>query len=269
VSDKEFPPSIKRLLKARREGKILKSPMIGVAIGWWSLLLALFPAFSWVRDGSLVQWSNYRVWTPQVALFNAAMLGIKVTALLVGVVALSGLGVGLIQSKGLFLPTQLLQGLEQYRPSALFGKVKQGTIDSAAGLLRAGFIALLLAPCLWQICFIVPESFFGREQLAFDGFSRLIKGVFIRGGVVLLFIAAFAYWLARWRFFGQLKMSLQELKDEHREDEGDPHTKAARKHEHRVLLFSDIEKRVKRSKVVVVRSMPGRERNKVNYSPKL
>jgi flagellar biosynthesis protein FlhB len=48
-------------------------------------------------------------------------------------------------------------------------------------------------------------------------------------------------------------MSLQELKDEHKDEEGDPHTKASRKHEHKMLLMSEIEKRIKRSKVVVVR----------------
>jgi len=52
-------------------------------------------------------------------------------------------------------------------------------------------------------------------------------------------------------------MSLQEMKDEHKEDEGDPHAKAARKHEHKMLLFAEIEKRVRRSKVVVVSRMPG------------
>jgi len=56
VSQKEFPPSIKRLNKARREGKTPKSRMVSLAASWWGLILVLFPAFAWVRNGTLVQW---------------------------------------------------------------------------------------------------------------------------------------------------------------------------------------------------------------------
>jgi flagellar biosynthesis protein FlhB len=182
------------------------------------------------------------------------MLGVKTIVLLVGVVALSGVCTGLIQSKGAFLPNQILQGFEQYRPSAIFGKFKQGGVEVILGGLRVGLIVLILMPLFLEIFSIVPGVFVGREGLAREEFYRIIKGVFFRGGGALTIIAFIAYWLARWRFFRQLKMSLQEVRDEYREDEGDPHTKAARKNEHRALLLSEIERRVKSSKVVVVRS---------------
>jgi flagellar biosynthesis protein FlhB len=48
-------------------------------------------------------------------------------------------------------------------------------------------------------------------------------------------------------------MTLQEVREEHKEDEGDPHQKSQRKHEHRAMLMSEVEKRVRRAKVVIVR----------------
>lgn len=259
MSEKEFPPSIRRLMKAREEGKTAKSRMVSVAVEWWALLLVLFPAFSWVRNGTLVQWMNYKVWTPEVALVEASWLGCKVVCLLVGAVGLSGFAVGLAQNKLLFLPSQLLSGVQQYRPGAFVGKVKESCIDMALAFLRCGVLLVLVAPIVFTVAEITPSAFQRDGDAAAAGFYSLIRGVFVRGGYGLLVIALVAYSLARWRFYKQLRMSLQEVRDEYKEDEGDPHQKAARKQEHRMLLFSEVEKRVKKSKVVVVRRTTGGE----------
>jgi len=200
---------------------------------------------------------NYKVWTPEVALVEASWLGCKVICLLVAAVGFSGLAVGLAQTKGLFLPSQLFRGAQQYRPGAFFGKVKESSIDMALASLRCGVLLALVAPIVLSLADITPSSFQGSRDAASQGFYLLIRGIFVRGGYGLLLIALVAYSLARWRFYKQLKMSLQEVRDEYKEDEGDPHTKAARKHEHRMLLFSEVEKRVKKSKVVVVRRATG------------
>jgi flagellar biosynthesis protein FlhB len=240
-------------MKARKEGKTAKSRMVSVTVQWWALLAVLFPAFSWVRNGTLVQWMNYKVWTPEVAIVEASWLGCKVICLLVAAIGFSGVAVGLAQTKGLFLPSQLLSGVQQYRPGAFFGKVKESCIDMALGGVRCGVLLALVVPVVFTVAKITPSAFQSSADAAAEGFYVLIRGVFFRGGYGLLIIALVAYSLARWRFYKQLRMSLQEVRDEYKEDEGDPHTKAARKHEHRMLLFSEVEKRVKKSKVVVVR----------------
>jgi flagellar biosynthetic protein FlhB len=252
MSDKEFPPSIKRLTKARKEGKIVKSRMVSLAASWWGLILVLFPAFAWVRNGTLVQWSDYKVWTPQVALAEASWLGLKVLVFLTGVVAVASCSVEVMQAKGLFAPSQLLKGAEAYQPGALIGKIKQALLDSAVGLVRCLLLGIVLYPILVSITKIEPSAFIGIESDAEIGFVRVVRQLLLRGGMFLLLIAAVGYFLARWRFLKGLRMNLQELKDEHKENEGDPHSKAARKHEHRMLLMSEVEKRVKRSKVVIV-----------------
>jgi type III secretion protein U len=253
MSDKQFPPSIKRLNKARKEGKIVKSRMVSSAVCWWAAILAILPVVAWVRNGTLIQWIDYKVWTPQVAFYQGGLLGLKISCLLVGAVALGSVCVDLAQTKGLFLPSQLAKGFEQYRPGAFIGRVKESLIDSALGLVRCCVIAVFLVPVFAQIMLVTPSSFDGTMGAAMVAFERTIRSVCVRGGTALIIIAAVAYALARWRFYKQQMMSHQDLKDEYKEDEGDPHTKAHRKHEHRSMLFSEVEKRVKRSKVVVVR----------------
>jgi flagellar biosynthesis protein FlhB len=262
MSEKQFPPSIRRLIKARKEGKVVKSRMVSVAISWWALILAIIPALAWVRNGTLVQWVGYEVWTPQVALGEAAWLGFLASLLIVGVLAGSGVAAGVSQTKLLFLPTQLLRGFEQYKPGAYFGRVKQGLCDSILGLIRCCFLVLVLLPVFTELVTFVPSSF--MDTTAGHGLQPLesvVWSLYLRGALALSVIAAIAYGLARWRFYRQHKMSLQEMKDEYKEDEGDPHVKAHRKHEHRALLFAEVEKRVKRSKVVVVRRMTGGQDN--------
>lgn len=49
------------------------------------------------------------------------------------------------------------------------------------------------------------------------------------------------------------RMTLEEVKEEFKESEGDPHLRAARRHEHQALAMAEIEKRVRNSKVLVIR----------------
>jgi flagellar biosynthesis protein FlhB len=77
-----------------------------------------------------------------------------------------------------------------------------------------------------------------------------------RGAVAITVLAGLGYGVARWKFFRQHSMSLEEVREEYKQDEGDPHVKSARKHEHEALVMGEIERRVKKAKVIVVRKMP-------------
>ena len=54
----------------------------------------------------------------------------------------------------------------------------------------------------------------------------------------------------------QNRMSFEEVKEEYKESEGDPHLRAARRHEHQAMAMSEIEKQVRSSKVLVIRKRP-------------
>ena len=253
MSDKQFPPSIKRLNKARREGKVVKSRMVIICATWWVFFLLLYPTRAWVRNGTLIQWLNYQVWSPQMALVGAMREGALVLLVSVGGLALVALVVGMAQTKALFCPSQLTGGFQQYKPGAYLSRLRQNVVDSLVGCVRCLCIAFLVAPVLFLAGSLTPGISLGSFAL----FGSMVRSVMLRGAVALTVIAAMSYAIAWWKFMRQYRMSLQEMKDEHKEDEGDPHAKAARKHEHKMLLFAEIEKRVRRSKVVVVSRMPG------------
>lgn len=253
MSAKQFPPSAKRLARARREGKVVKSRMVTVAAGWLVLVGLFVTTFTWVRSGTLVQWLNYKVWEPQEAFAHAMREGLVRISVAVVALACGGVVTGLAQTKGLFLPSQLARGFQQYQLGAYLGRVRQTACDACLGLVRCVVVAVLVVPGVLTVFKIEPITIIEGASVTLELLVGCVSGVLLRGALALIVIAGISYSLVRWRFMRQLRMSLQELKDEYKEDEGDPHAKAARKHEHRALVLSEIEKRVQSAKVILVR----------------
>jgi flagellar biosynthetic protein FlhB len=118
---------------------------------------------------------------------------------------------------------------------------------------------VLLLVVVPAFCALEAQSslLFGLEgQQRATLLGAAVRELVWRIGSLLGLLAAVSYGLARWKFFREHRMSLHELREEHREGEGDPHLKAARKHEHAALVMADLERRVRRSKVIVVRRAP-------------
>lgn len=253
MGDKRFPPSIKRLTKLRRDGNIIKSQLVTQTGMLWVFFFALPITLTWVRNGTLVQWSDGRFYTPFAALAETLRLAFSVIFLLVGGAALTSLGIGLAQTQLLFLPAQLLKGFKRYRPAAWLDRVRENSVAVALGIMRCAVIVVAMIPTIQSLANEVPSASDWLVTNEVDWYSNFIKSVYARGLLALSVIASVTYAISSWRFYRQNRMSAQELRDEYREDEGDPHTKSQRKLEHRTLLFSEVEKRVKRSNVVIVR----------------
>jgi flagellar biosynthesis protein FlhB len=262
MTTKQFPPSVKRLSRARREGKVVKSRMVSVAAGWIVLLALIGATFTWVRSGTLIQWLNYKVWQPHEAFAQGMREGLSVVCVAVAALACSGFLAGLAQTKGLLLPSQLARGFQQYQLGAYLGRVRQGACDAFLGLVRCVVVGVFVLPGVLTVFEIEPITIIQRSLATPELLASCMSAVLIRGAVALVVIAAVSYSLVRWRFLRQLRMSLQELKDEYKEDEGDPHAKAARKQEHRALLLSEVEKRVQSAKVILVRRLDERIQGK-------
>lgn len=256
MSNREFPPSAKRLGKLSKEGKVIKSQWVALAGSYWAAVLCLTGTLSWVRIGSLIQWLNCEVWAPEAALKAALLMGLRVVALALAAVAVSAIALELAQSRGLFVPTLLLQGFQRYRPGSYLSRVKHSFMEGCLGLLRLAGLLFVVLPAFVAFASQAGLLLTVEPEQRLSLLSAAVWGVAVRVGVLLSLVALLAYGFTRWKFFRQHRMSLHELREEHREGEGDPHLKAARKHEHAALVMADLERRVRRSKVIVVRRAP-------------
>ena len=74
---------------------------------------------------------------------------------------------------------------------------------------------------------------------------------FMKVCVIFLVIAAVDFGIQRWNFMKNMRMSKQEIKQEYKQDEGDPHVKGERRRMHREMAMGDAKKNVKRADAVV------------------
>ncbi len=258
MTNKEFPPSVKRLEKARKDGKVAKSRILSLAVTWWAFLLAITVTFRWVRQAGLIQWSMDSAASPESAFGSALWSIFSVVGTALGAIGIGAVLTGMFQTGGLFSLGTLAPNLGRLGVLGFFGRVKEGAMESVFGIGRSILLFVVVLPLLGGYLKTVQErlrlvSWDGISSKNWGGFDGLLFNTALRSGYALTVLGVAGFALSRWRFLRQHRMSLQELKDEFRESEGDPHLKSVRKHEHEALLMSELRSRVKRAKVIVVR----------------
>ncbi len=146
---------------------------------------------------------------------------------LFGVIVLSGVGSGLAQTQFLWSTESLQPDFSRLNPLTglrrLFGFEALGEVGkSLLGIIGlgalGGFFLYTNLPVLLSLTSLEPAEvlFFGNREGLW----------FLKAGVgVMMLLALLDYMFQRWRLQKQLRMSRQEIKEEFREQEGDPHVK--------------------------------------------
>ncbi|MBI3758036.1 MAG: flagellar biosynthesis protein FlhB [Deltaproteobacteria bacterium] len=158
---------------------------------------------------------------------EASRITLPAVGLLFGVVFVSGVGSGLLQTQFLW-STELLQpDFSRLNPLTglrrLFGFEALGEIGkSLLGIAGLGALGVFFLygnlPMLFSLPALEPGEvlFFGNREGLW----------FLQAGVGVMALLAFLdHMFQRWRLQVQLRMSRQEVKEELREQEGDPHIK--------------------------------------------
>jgi flagellar biosynthesis protein FlhB len=255
AEEKSFAPSEKKLRKAREDGKVLKSSvvtqvavMFGVIIGISASVWLRLEQFQELMSFSLTQ--GFTSPTQCLKLFIMEF-GVIVTVSL-GCGAAAGVAaelcqVGFSPEVGLLAPKS-----ERLDPVAGAMRLFSGFKDLGIVLAKAVILAIAsyfaVVPLVDQAPFMITHT----SSLAWGG-QMLIKVSWQVAGA-LICIAALDYFVVRRRFYKEMSMSHQEVREEYKEDDGDPHLKHARKAMHHELLFQDMVARVKRAKVIVVKT---------------
>jgi flagellar biosynthesis protein FlhB len=256
VTEKRFPPSVARLLRSRRDGKVVKSRMVSLAAGWCGLFLIFHLTHPWVRIGTLIQWFTLKVLAPVLVLKYSALFTAALLLLSIGSVAGASVFATLLQTKGLVAPKQIVPELKRLQPMGFANRVREGVIDAALGSARGAVIIALMVPLLISYLWSAAELFRAPGYWIVPGVARYLLSAVERGVGALVVIGGCAYGLAWRRFIRQNRMSFEEVKEEYKESEGDPHLRAARRHEHQAMAMAEIEKRVRSAKVLVIRKRP-------------
>jgi type III secretion protein U len=257
MSEKTHQPTAHKLREARKKGQVPRSRLFtsaSVTLGGLSFALA-FARGSAARVHSLaVSLLGLSVTNPEEALWEslrvlALCTAPALTGALLGAVAASVATAGLMVNADAVSPQ-----LERLDPIEGFKKlfsVRQ-LIDVLKGLLVAAVVGGLLwsaardaAP--WALRSVSHDG--ARALLAL---LELLQPAVLKTSVVLLALGVADWALARRRHVKDLMMSHEEVKQEHKNSEGDPHHKAQRKAEHKKLASGGPARGVQKATAVVV-----------------
>jgi type III secretion protein U len=252
--DKTEKPTPKRLRDARRKGDVAKSKDVGPAVGMilWFLLLLFAAGHAGAQITALMRDA---VGTATTMPFDAAapMLGwasllvlVSVSLLILGPAALIGIIAEFLQVGALVTTEKLKPSLDKLNPAE--GLKRMFSMDNLVELIKtvakAGLILTIAGIILWRSAdaFISLVQTAGWSPVAHHGdkvataMLALIRSLSVQlfawtCAVFLLVAAADRAW-AHHSFIKKLRMSRRDIRQEHKDNEGDPMLRAQRRQLH-------------------------------------
>ena len=254
--EKSLPPTKRKLKKARQEGKTLKSQLVTqtiAALGALSIAL-LLAKFSWVRSIHLVEYISWHAFSEPLLfarrLFSEVLF--VVLGALVGGALLSVLVDGL-QVGFSFQPLVLKPRSSRLSLTAGWKRIFEGIKGAWQPLLRCVVFCVTLAFFYSVVLERVVSSAFAPLSRSLEVILINIFSLFgMCAGLFLLF-SGIEFIVNRKKYLKELSMSHQEYRREMKDDEGDPHIRSFRKSLHESILHEDLVRRVKSSKVIIVK----------------
>ena len=228
-------PTDKRKREARRDGRIARTPdvgaWVGVLLGSLFLPRVLASTLAMARDALAAVPAVTAAPDPVVALHllrSAATRGLTAFLPLAGAIALSALVLAAAQGGLRVTPRQLKPKPSRLSPKEgakrLFGA--QGWILLAKSLLKivllGGVATLVLRRVYPELASPVPVPLAAALPATANAAARLVRAVAVTG----LALALAEHVVERRRLGKSLLMTKQEIKEEHRQSEGDPHVRA-------------------------------------------
>jgi flagellar biosynthesis protein FlhB len=247
VSEKRFDPTPARRDRARREGNVARSRELA-GIGAFAAALAASAAALPLIGASAAAALQAAFVSRQPALGASAAL---VMVAFVPAVAAAGGAVAMTFAQGGIVLAPIAFSLAKLAPLPGLRRAFGG--EAVVGAVRA--TAAFAAVCAAIVPFVLPLLTAAPALGSPRAVARAAADAAVHAGAAACAVGAlfaFAdYALARRRWLHGLKMSLDELKRDLRENDGDPHAKQRRRHLHRAIARGGIE-RVREASFVVV-----------------
>jgi flagellar biosynthetic protein FlhB len=254
--DKTEEPTPRKIEQAREKGDIIYTPEVGAALSL--LVLTVFAAF--MAGPMLVSMANSFIGfiampdqysaEPGSLMALAGKVSLKTMAILSLVMlalAAAGIASRYMQDRPTFTGERLTPKISKLNPIEGFKRVfgKQAAASFLKSLAKLGIVGAAMVWALWPNDAVL-------ENISLLDPAALLP--FVKDRVVAMLIALVSaaavlavidYIFTRQSYMKRLKMSRREIKEEHRQSEGDPQIKAKLR-----------QIRIERSRVRMMQSMP-------------
>jgi len=230
-------PTAKRLEQAHEQGDVVKSPEVTtfILLGGGTLAVAMFGKYTAMGlarslslflqqpetmsvDGAGLA-AMIRLLLPQIALALAPFFAVMIAA---------GLAGHVLQSRPSLSFDKIVPDFSKVSPMAGFKRLfgAEGWINLIKGLAKIAVVGLAIWTQLWPERGGLEAILNQSTIMVMHDMSRLLFKVMMAALSALAVIAGLDYFWQRLRFMSRNRMSKQEIKEEYRQNEGDPAIKA-------------------------------------------
>jgi flagellar biosynthesis protein FlhB len=260
--DKTEAATPRRREDARKEGQAARSPEVGAVAGLIAGLLAIRFTMGHIVAGlhscvdmTLGNCGKVEL-NPHMVQSQTLSIGMTIGSI-VGPIALAvcvaGLAGSLLQVGFMYSTKPLVPDFK--RLNVLQGLTRLVSVQSGVQLAKSVAKALIVCAIIYTYLKANTERVVGLATLDLWSIARVVGGmiweVLIRSAMALIIIAFLDYIFQRLQFEKNLRMTKQEVKEEYKRTEGDPHVRARRRQRQRELARQRMMQEVRRATVVV------------------
>ena len=242
MSEGQFPPTVKKLKKARMDGDSAKSTYIAEIIQLFLMLgvVSINARGAWLDLRLLLQWGLRD--SDWLTLCRLSM-DLVITLLLIPLLVSGMVGMALDHLLNILTP-----------PGGMFWiiprfRAERFALSSGSKRLLAGLRKMPLlgsTACALILITLTVFQLVGRSPL------WAFQYLFLLSFAVYLLVSCLDLVLSRQAFIKRNRMSRQELLNEFRDEEGDPRLKAQLRVMRESMTYKELGRRIRRSKVLVV-----------------
>jgi flagellar biosynthesis protein FlhB len=252
MSDKTEQPTPRRLKQAREQGDSAVSPVLGQAVGFVTVLTLLPPLLLALGTGASVA-LEHAITSGAADLSGAAWLWLSLSAPVLGGTALVSAVLGLVQTGGAFTAARFAPDFSRIDPVQGAKGLFSG--ERLFSLLRSLLAALAVGLLAWsglgaRLGDVAASA--GRSEAVAMAAWLIARRLLWGAALVGLVLGAIDYFFVRRAWLRRHRMTKDEIKREHREAEGDPEVKAARRRAHQEALAGSMIAAVKNATVLIV-----------------
>lgn len=235
--EKTEPASPRKRAEARKQGNVARSMELNSAL----VLLAGMVALR-IFGGDIMETLKFVIrWVftnlsvidltvdnfPDYALSGLALMGIMLSPV-VFIILVAGVGSNFIQGSVVITGEPIQPKFSKINPITGFKRLfsMKALVDLVKNIIKLLIIGSIGYLTLKKEIAVIPNLVDRSVVQILEFVCKMSFILGIRIGIVLLIMSAFDYWYQKFEFDKKLKMTKQEVKEEFKRMEGDPHIKA-------------------------------------------
>ena len=229
-------PTAKKLQDAREKGQVPRSRELNTFLVMMTAAVSLMWMGGYIVGGLLdilensFQMPRQRIFDPQMAVLffkDSLIQGLLILAPFLLVLAIVAIAASLLVGGWNFAPSSLAPKFSKMNPISGLKRVfgPQGLIELLKSLGKFGFLgAVALALLSWKGSALMALGYQSLEP-ALDNMATLLMWFFVALSFTLIVIAIIDVPFQIWNHKRQLRMTMQEVKEERKQTDGSPEVK--------------------------------------------